>query len=609
MHTPTSALNKYFGYSQFRPLQEQIITDIINHKDTFVLMPTGGGKSICYQLPSLLGDGTTIVVSPLISLMKDQVDGLTQNGIAAAYLNSSQALSEQQGITAKLKNNHLKLLYVAPERLVQRNFLQLLQSITVNFFAIDEAHCISQWGHDFRPEYRQLDLIRREFPNKPIVALTATATPRVKTDIIERLQLQNAAVYQASFNRPNITYKILPKQNAFSQTLSYIQNHKDEAGIIYCQSRKTVDRVTARLREQGIKALSYHAGLDDGERKQNQEEFILENVNVIVATVAFGMGIDKPNVRYVIHYDLPRSLEHYYQETGRAGRDGLPSECILLYSYADKFFYERFIEDKQTEEERLIAKSQLNRMLDFAQSAICRRALLLQYFAESFTQTNCASCDNCLNPKETFDATVITQKILSCIYRTQQRFGINHIVNILVGSQAKNILQYGHDKLSTYNIIHDYTPSQIKTIIYELLQQGLLKQSDDIYGILSLSPQSTAVLKGNTKVILTKPIEIKFTAKTKTPKTLEQKNADHDLFARLRALRKRLADESHLPPYVIFSDKTLLELAAYFPQTESQFAEIYGVGQEKRRKYAQVFLKEIVSYCQPRNVKPIPKYK
>lgn len=594
-----SALQKYFGYSTFRPLQEKIVKSILQKEDTFVLMPTGGGKSLCYQLPSVVMSGTTIVVSPLISLMKDQVDVLQQNGIKAAFLNSSLSSEEQHEVINKLEQNQLSLLYVAPERLVQNHFLNLLSNLKINFFAIDEAHCISQWGHDFRPEYRQLDVIRRKFPELPLIALTATATPRVKEDIANRLRLKKAQIFQASFNRPNLSYTVTPKQNPYDQLTDYITKHLGESGIIYCQSRQTVETVATHLHDQGIKALPYHAGLEDKVRSENQERFIKEDIDIIVATIAFGMGIDKPNVRFVIHYNLPKTLEHYYQETGRAGRDGLQSECILLFNYGDKFSHERFIREKENENEQLIAIQQLNRVIEFAQSTLCRRNQLLQYFAEEFKDENCKSCDNCISPKETFDGTVVAQKILSCIYRVRSQFGIAQIVHILTGAKTQKIMDNNHHKLSTYGIIKDYSRDDIKQFIYELLQKGYIEQTQDQYGILGLTTKSIAVLKNKEKIQLTKPAEIKISGKKKS----ETDVVNSGLFNQLRALRKQLADEANLPPYIIFSDATLKDMSATIPRTSDEFKQIKGVGEKKLQAYADVFLKEIQSYIQnyPKN--------
>ncbi len=589
-----TALQQYFGYSGFRPLQENIVKSILNNQDTFVLMPTGGGKSLCYQLPSIVLNGTTIVISPLISLMKDQVDVLTQNGVNAAYLNSSLLTDEQNEVIDKLKNNQLSLLYVAPERLVQDNFLQILKETSINFFAIDEAHCISQWGHDFRPEYRRLNIIRQHFPDKPLIALTATATPRVKNDIIDKLNLRKAQIFQASFNRPNLTYSVIDKNNPYDQLTDYIHNHANESGIIYCQSRQTVETVAAHLQQEGINALPYHAGLPDAVRAENQERFIRDDTQIIVATIAFGMGIDKPNVRFVIHFNLPKSLEHYYQETGRAGRDGLASECILLFNYADKFTHERFIREMENETEQQIALQQLYRVIEFSQSTLCRRNQLLHYFAEESTQNNCASCDNCISPKETFDATIISQKILSCIYRVRGRFGIAQIVNILTGSKAQKIFDNNHHTLSTYGIVTDYSRNDIRNFIYELIHSGYIRQSQDQYGIIGLTEKSRTVLENKEKVFLRKPAEIT----VKRRKETEPITINAGLFNTLRSLRKKLADEANLPPYIIFSDASLKDMAATIPKNKVEFRKIKGVGEKKLQAYADIFLSEIQSYIQ-----------
>ncbi len=588
-----TALQKYFGYSTFRPLQEDIVKRVLAQKDTFVLMPTGGGKSLCYQIPSIIGSGTTVVISPLISLMKDQVDVLTQNGVQAAYLNSSLSQDDQQHVIERLTTNALSLIYVAPERLLQNNFLQILKTVPINFFAIDEAHCISQWGHDFRPEYRKLHMIRTHFPDKPVIALTATATPRVKDDIIERLKLKEAQTFQASFNRPNLSYTIIPKADPYDQVMEYIGKHPGESGIIYCQSRSTVDTVATHLQQMGIKALPYHAGLSDETRSQNQEQFIREDIDIIVATIAFGMGIDKPNVRFIIHYNLPKSLEHYYQETGRAGRDGLASECILLFNYADKFLYERFIRDMENEEEKLVALQQLGKMADFAQSTVCRRLQLLQYFGEESDITNCASCDNCTVVRERFDATIEAQKILSCIYHVRGKFGIAHIINILTGSKAQKILDYNHHKLSTYGIIRDHTKNDVKKFIFELVYAGYLQQSNDMYGLLGLTEKSLPVLKNKEKIYLVKPVAAPI---SKTRALRDSQITNPGLFQALRALRKDLADRANVPPFVIFSDASLKEMAAQIPRNKAEFRGIKGVGDTKLEEYGPTFLNEIKKY-------------
>lgn len=595
-----SVLHKYFGYNSFRPLQEEIITRILGKKDTFVLMPTGGGKSLCYQVPSLVLPGTTIVISPLISLMKDQVDVLRQNGISAAYLNSSLSQTEQTEVLDQLVENKLSLLYVAPERLVQDSFLSVLKTIDINFFAIDEAHCISQWGHDFRPEYRQLNMLKKLFPEIAIVALTATATERVKEDIISRLNLSDLKIFQASFNRPNLSYAVIAKNNPTEQLHDYVLKHPGESGIIYCLSRSTVEKVAKQLQDRGIKALPYHAGLSDEQRSENQEKFIREDVDIIAATIAFGMGIDKPNVRFVIHYNLPKTLEHYYQETGRAGRDGLPSECILLFSFGDRSSLEHFIREKSDEKEQLIAIQQLNRMIDFAQSTVCRRYQLLEYFGEISKKSNCGSCDNCTIVRETFNATIVTQKILSCIYHLRGKFGIAQVTNILTGSKAQKIIDYNHHKLSTYGIIEDYSRDDIKKFIYELTYQGYIKQSQDQYGLLGLTEKSIPVLQNKEQVYLNKPPK---TVKVSRSKREKYERADsikyiknQELFEILRKLRKRLADEANVPPFVVFSDSSLIDMTQKLPRNKHDFGLIRGVGDKKLEMYANIFLAEIIRY-------------
>jgi len=594
-----STLKKYFGYTSFRPLQEQIIKDVLDKKDVFVLMPTGGGKSLCYQLPSLSQDGITIVVSPLISLMKDQVDGMRKNGIRAAYLNSSLSWQEQNDILKQLRNNQLSLLYVAPERLTQESFLTLLNSLTVSLFAIDEAHCISQWGHDFRPEYRKLHLLKKHFEQVPIIALTATATERVKQDIVNHLGLFSPHIYKASFNRPNLSYQAEQKQRGFLQVINFVKQRNNESGIIYCQTRDMVDDLTMILQDEGIHALSYHAGLNDIDRKDHQDRFIREDINVIVATVAFGMGIDKSNVRYILHFGLPKNLEQYYQETGRAGRDGLPSDCLLLFSFADKITIEYFIRQKENIEEQKIAKIHLQNVVHYATSGTCRRKILLNYFHEIFNIKNCKGCDNCLFPKETFDATILTQKILSCIYRTGQRFGAHHVASVLVGLKTKKVIERNHDALSTFSLLSDYSVAEVKDFIRELIERGFLQESQDRFTTLSLTKQAITVLKGKEKVFLTKREKKLFRQKQTVAQAI-----DTVLFNRLRLLRKTLADKENVPPYIIFSDISLQEMAMFFPQTKEQFINIKGVGEQKLELYGKFFLEEIISYAKPLGIVP-----
>ncbi|MCF6157094.1 MAG: DNA helicase RecQ [wastewater metagenome] len=592
-------LQKYFGYTSFYPLQEDIVREVLKQKDVFVLMPTGGGKSLCYQLPALLLEGVTIVISPLIALMKDQVDGLLANGIPAAFINSSLSYSEIEARKRNLTKGEVKILYIAPERLVLPEFLQFIQSLRISLFAIDESHCISEWGHDFRPEYRQLNILKEIFPIVPVIALTATATQAVQQDIISQLKLSGGKVFRASFNRKNLYYHIKPKDNPYHQILTYLENRKSDSGIIYCQSRKTVENIARSLQAQGYRALPYHAGLTPEVRTENQERFIRDDVEIIVATIAFGMGIDKPDVRYVIHYDLPKSIEGYYQETGRAGRDGIKSDCILFFSYADKFKIEHFIHQKEDEDEKQAALRQLRELIHYCEGNVCRRRLLLTYFGETYHEIHCGNCDVCLEPKERFDGTIAAQKILSCIYRTGERFGINYIIDVLQGSRNQKIVQNRHDSVKTHGSGKEYSKSQWQTFIRELIQLGYIKLSGDKYPVLKLQEKSRPVLLQNEKVYLTKPEE-----PLQIQKDRKEECYDHTLFEQLRSLRKTIADKELIPPYIIFHDISLKEMSAHYPQSLHDFRKISGVGEQKLQRYGEVFLKEIIDYCRRCNIKP-----
>ncbi|HHT9124465.1 MAG TPA: DNA helicase RecQ [Candidatus Brocadiia bacterium] len=593
-------LQKYFGYTSFYPLQEEIIKEVQRQRDTFVLMPTGGGKSLCYQLPAILFDSLTVVISPLIALMKDQVDGLLANGVPATFINSSLSYKEINVRRRSLSKNEIKILYIAPERLVMPEFLQFLQGLKVSLFAIDESHCISEWGHDFRPEYRQLKLLKDRFPGAPIMALTATATPVVQEDIITQLKLSDCKVFKASFNRGNLYYQIKLKDEPYHQILQYLEGRKNDSGIIYCQSRKTVESLAASLQTAGYRALPYHAGLSAEVRTESQEQFIHENVEIMVATIAFGMGIDKPNVRYVIHYDLPKSIEGYSQETGRAGRDGLKSDCILFFSYADRVKIEYFIEQKKDENERQVAYKQLRELVNYCESNVCRRKLLLDYFGERFDEPNCGSCDVCLEPKERFDGTIATQKILSCVYRIGERFGINYVIDVLQGSKKnKKVLQNRHDMVRTYGVGKEYSKSQWQSFIRELIQLGYLRQEGDKYPVLKLNKKSWEVLLRTERVFLAKAEEPHYIPPSETGEVYNRA-----LFELLRSLRKTLADQEAVPPYVIFHDTSLKEMSTYYPRNLQDFRRINGVGERKSDKYGDVFLKEIIGYCKQYNIAP-----
>jgi|CXWL01.1.fsa_nt_gi ATP-dependent DNA helicase RecQ len=593
-------LKHQFGYDSFRMNQEAVIAAVLEKKDCVVLMPTGGGKSLCYQVPALMLDGLTVVISPLIALMKDQVDALRVNGVEAAFLNSTQTSREQVEVFQSVRSGRIKLLYVAPERLLQSGdqFLDFLSGINISLFAIDEAHCISSWGHDFRPEYLKLAALKREFPNIPVIALTATADRLVRKDIFERLNIENAELFISSFNRPNIFYAVEPKRNSYSQLLEYLDKRKDESGIIYCLSRASVDSLAADLRDEGFSALSYHAGLDKATRDRHQESFLKDETKIIVATIAFGMGIDKSNVRFVVHMDLPKNVESYYQETGRAGRDGLASDALLFFSWADVLKLKKFAEVEGNREQTEIMLKKLDQMGKFGDLRSCRRRFLLKYFSEDLAE-NCGNCDNCTTVFEKFDGTIIAQKALSAVYRTGQRFGIAYLVDFLRGSESMKIRDE-HKNLKTYGVGADISKGHWFDYFKDLIAQGLLVQNDGQFPTIALTEASMDVLAGNTKVEL-----IKLKIKEEKRKTLVP-DVVHphipELFDALRQLRTVFARNENVPPYVVFSDSTLVEMATYLPQNDWDLRKISGVGDLKFDKYGADFLNEIRNYCTRNNL-------
>ncbi len=589
-------LKTHFGYDSFLPHQEEIITSVMAGNDTFVLAPTGGGKSLCYQLPALALEGLTLVVSPLIALMKDQVDGLIANGIRAGFINGSLTPPQIARVEELTRNGRFKILYVAPERAVLPDFRGFLRQLNVGLLAIDEAHCVSHWGHDFRPAYRELKALREVCPGVPAIALTATATKPVRDDILTQLGLRQPKSFISSFNRPNLTYSVEPKKNSLGSLLALLERHRGESAIIYCLSRKSTEEMAGALSERGFKAEAYHAGLGPETRRAVQDRFIRDENTIVVATIAFGMGIDKPDVRVVVHYDLPKNLEGYYQETGRAGRDGAPGECVLFYSHADKAKQEYFLGQMEDAGERERARQRLEQMVSFCRLRTCRRKFVLKYLGEEWPEEDCGGCDVCLTPQETYDATAIAQKMLSAVILTGERFGSAYVIRVLQGSKDKRLQEYGHDKLSVFGIARDYSRNALHQMVDALITEGLLAGAGGQYPTLGVTPRGREFLKNQETLTLTAPVHLQEQELGSQPSG--NRTYDAELYDKLSALRKEIADERGIPAFMIFANKSLEDMARKLPMSIAEFAAISGVGRAKLEDLGGRFLELISGYAE-----------